>query len=1084
MTHNNIRDFVIAASGFAPTDEQAAIIGADPTKSHLVIAGAGSGKTTTMSQRVAWLVSREVFEPSQILGLTFTKKAAAELGHGISKQLASTGHTEDILGSDGVDVSTYNAFAAALYREHAALIGYDPEAVVLHEGAAWQLAWKIVSRCTSPVLETADISVVKLTEAVLRMAHELSDNLADPVKVSKYAHKMLASVIEYAANVEKWPEAKPKRSVPTAQRVALEQAKFFELMPVIIELAVDFQKDKKNRGFIEYSDQVARAFEIVKQFPEVGQRYRERYRTVLLDEYQDTSVVQTQFLAELFSDTSVIAVGDPNQSIYGFRGASANNLLQFGDHFRTKSTFSLSTSWRNPTSVLTVANKIAHPLRNDVAGNKGVADAAVELQPRPDADNGNVDVFAAITHLEEYAHLSEWMKDRISANPSKTAAVLVRKKNQLRPVVAALRQAGVEYQVTGLAGVLSEPVIVDLVAALRAAYDPGANAEIVRLLSGARWQVAPADLEALSGLAKRLLRTSADGSEFADSVRTAQYNSLEQDERASLVDAVEAIRTDQLPSSSFTKGFSEDGLVRIREAGTLLHRLRSRVGMPLSDVMAHAITLTRVDIEADANSKADLAEEALDSFANLIADFASFSDSVSLGTFLEWLSVVEEREQVSPRQQPARAGVVQVMTAHSSKGLEWDFVAVPGLTERDFPLKPQSTMGWLSNGHLPYEFRGDKDVLPVIDFTKLTSEKFIHDVIKDFKCEVKKKHEMEERRLAYVAVTRSKSELLLSWSPFSERAKRVEIGEFLTEAIQALNLPSKAGNPAGVGEQVKRELRNWPLDPLGSRRESVTAAAVAVRAAKPGGTVDEGLRRRIDALQAEHRGEETEAIRPTRVGASMAKDFIDNPEQALRRTRRPVPVQPFAQTRLGTLFHDWAEGRVTNSSSGGLDDGGHEIAPSDETIPNAFDQAELDRLKAVFGASQWGDWKAAFVEREIQLPIAGTVFPCKIDAVFEVGDRDTSKLDIREGAKYQVVDWKTGKVPADEADLELKQTQLALYRIAYAKHMGVPVEDIDAVFYYVSEDKIIRPSRFYDEAEFSSLWGEKMGSVATSSTSD
>lgn len=1076
MSIEQVRQFIVAAGDHPPTDEQAAIIDADPSHSHLVIAGAGSGKTTTMSQRVAWLVAQGLYRPSEVLGLTFTRKAAAELSKGIASKLNSAGLSQDALSAEVVEVSTYNSFAASLYRDHAALIGYEPNAIILSDASSWQLAWNLVKQANHPVLAEGFISLDAATQATITLAGQMSDNLADADAVHAYCERVLSRFMQH-----------PDTDIDTLRSSGASKAKIdeaakltrvFRLAPAFVELAVEYQRLKQQRGYIEYSDQVARAFEIIDRFPHVAESYRDRFRAVLLDEYQDTSVVQTRFLAKLFAGTSVIAVGDPNQSIYGFRGASSDNLLAFGKDFGTDSVFTLSTSWRNPRSVLTVANAIAEPLRESLAKTPELHDALKPLNPAEEAVDGVVDIRVFGDADEEYAGIGRWLHQRFAETPEASAAVLVRTKAVMQPLVAALRSQGLAVHVTGMAGVLSEPAVVDLTCALRAAYDPTANSELVRLLAGARWRIAPADLEQLAKFAARLLNHHPDGRSVDEATSQAQFDSFENVEIASLVDAVEVIRANQVPRPDWLESFSHVGLDRIREAGEMLRAIRARIGMPIDEVVAHAVSITRVDVEAHANSHASTALEALDGFADLVANFTQFSKSASLGSFLDWLEQVERRESVTPRQQPPRTGVVQVLTAHAAKGLEWDYVAIPQLGDLKFPIRPTSLSGWLSYGELPYRFRGDVDVLPSLELEDLSPTASLTERIEAFRAEMKIRHHEEERRLAYVAFTRAKSEMLLTTSTYGEGVRKSPPSRYLKEAAEALSLDSATLEPPSHAAQIIRPPQEWPLDPLGERRVSVEAAATAVKSAHPQAHVDVSLRRRIDVMIAELQGSTPQFTQPTRLGASVVKDYLKDPIAAISRAKRPVPQQPYPQTRLGTLFHLWAEHRTTGRIGPELDEGLFEGA---DELASAH---ELEQLQRTFESSLWGNWKASDIEREIHVPIAGTVFVCKLDAVFRV-DENAPRDDGRpEGISYQIVDWKTGKVPTSPEDLELKQTQLALYRIAYSKHLGIPIEQIDAVFYYVSDDVIIRPERLYDEAEFSSLWGEKMGSVATSSTED
>jgi DNA helicase-2/ATP-dependent DNA helicase PcrA len=195
---------------------------------------------------------------------------------------------------------------------------------------------------------------------------------------------------------------------------------------------------------------------------------------------------------------------------------------------------------------------------------------------------------------------------------------------------------------------------------------------------------------------------------------------------------------------------------------------------------------------------------------------------------------------------------------------------------------------------------------------------------------------------------------------------------------------------------------------------------------------------------------------PTRIPASRFKDFVSDPAQVAAQLRRPMPQRPFRQTQLGTIFHSWVEERASLvGSRESIDSDALEL--DHDPAEAGIDTAELQRLKAVFERSAWASARPEAVEIEIHYPLDGQIMICKIDAVYPTG------------TGFQIVDWKTGRVPRDAADLEQKQLQLALYRLAFAHWKGIDPDAVDAVFYYVSEDRVIRPERLYSEDELVSL---------------
>ncbi|MGO3885265.1 MAG: UvrD-helicase domain-containing protein, partial [Mycetocola sp.] len=301
-----------------PTEQQQRVIEA-PLSPALVVAGAGSGKTETMANRIVWLLANGHVEVPDVLGLTFTRKAAGELQERVTRRVEQLG--ERVGGNDDIlataTVSTYNSFASGLYREYARTIGREPDATIITEASAWRLARDVVVTSNDPLLVELDASLDTITDAVLRLAHQLSDN--------DVAHRVadVAALAERFVGLADLPIDNPRKRKDYDSVVAA--VRDVRALPMLVTMAEQFQQKKLARGLLEFSDQISLAQRIIRTFPRARADYRARYRVVILDEYQDTSVVQTRLLSELFADHPVMAVGDPNQSIYGWRGASASN---------------------------------------------------------------------------------------------------------------------------------------------------------------------------------------------------------------------------------------------------------------------------------------------------------------------------------------------------------------------------------------------------------------------------------------------------------------------------------------------------------------------------------------------------------------------------------------------------------------------------------------------------------------------------------------------------------------------------------------------------------------------------------------
>jgi DNA helicase-2/ATP-dependent DNA helicase PcrA len=1032
-----------------PTDEQIAVIQA-PLTPALVVAGAGSGKTETMANRVLWLLANRHVRPGEILGLTFTRKAAGELAGRIRtriQQLAEAGMVADDYDAfEAPQVSTYNSFANSIYRDNAMLIGREGDGAILGSASAWQLARSLVTTSRDERLVELDKRVDDVTKAVLALSAAVAENIVDPSEVRGFA-------AEFAGLAD----------LPGVGRYAYEDAaalaRTVGSLDVLLDLAVQFAEAKQRRGFIEFSDQVALALQIVRGSPRIRSEFREQFRVVLLDEYQDTSVVQTWLLSELFGGHPVMAVGDPNQSIYGWRGASAANLESFSQQFGQGEalSFNLSTSWRNGHDILAVANALVAPLLPHTR-------VRVErLTPGPRATDRIVDVTFEESVVAEAEAAALWLKQQLATlegadGEPPTAAMLFRARKNQTFFIDALRKHEVPYHVLGVGGLLATPEIADLVSALTVVTNPSAGNELIRLLAGSRWRIGVRDLRFLRRLASWLNRRDLAQQPLADDVVQRLRDSVAEGEGGSVVDALDFIATAPAGHSQLAD-FSAVGVERLRDAGRTLAWLRTRAGLDLLDFVTLVEQELRLDIEVLANEFLPLGGANKEAFFDALAGYIAVDDSASLSGFLGWLREAEWRDGLAPRPEDAEPGTVQILTIHGAKGLEWDAVVVPRLVDEELPAKPREGYnGWLAFGQLPWPFRGDRNELPDFAWRGHDNRKQLLDERGAFTALVRERHEFEERRLAYVAVTRARHALLLTGSYWATQTKPRGPSPFLVELADSGVIGGLPGgtqhedNP--LGDEV--DLIVWPTDPLGGRRTRVEAAAAAVRAADPGNLGTWGPELELLLAERAARLDSSRSVPlPSRVPASRFKDFVTDPASVAASLRRPMPEKPYRATRLGTLFHSWVEER---SARGGSFEELDTLATEADTDDTLLDAAALSRLQATFETSRWADRQPIEVEREIHLVLDGQIIICKIDAVYE-----------RDG-KYEIVDWKTGKPPRDDQDLKSKQLQLALYRLAYSRWANIPLERIDAVFYFVAENAVVAPDHLDDEQERIARW--------------
>src|SRR6185312_1516915 len=360
-----------------PTDEQAAVVAA-PARAALVVAGAGAGKTETMAARVVWLVATGQVLPEQVLGLTFTRKAAQQLGVRVRTRLRRLAGSRllDDLDPSGVrraallagepTVATYHAYAGRLVGEHALRLPAEPGARLLGSTGAWQLAHRVVTTWADDL--DVDRVPATVTGYVLALAGELGEHLVEPGAVRAHAGAL-------AALLDQAPPGPRQRAEPSQRYRRWLEAQ--RMRHALIPLVEAFGARKRSERALDFGDQLAIAARVAAEHPEVGVQERGTYRAVLLDEYQDTGHAQRVLLRALFGAApgapagrdapAVTAVGDPCQSIYGWRGASAGNLARFRTDFPGPAgpadEYGLLTSFRNPPQVLALANAVSAPLR-------------------------------------------------------------------------------------------------------------------------------------------------------------------------------------------------------------------------------------------------------------------------------------------------------------------------------------------------------------------------------------------------------------------------------------------------------------------------------------------------------------------------------------------------------------------------------------------------------------------------------------------------------------------------------------------------------------------------------------------------
>jgi len=1033
----------------SPTDEQAAVISASPGPL-VVVAGAGAGKTETMAARVVWLVANGYADAGQVLGLTFTRKAAGQLLRRVRSRLARLsgfmGESQQA-AAGSPQVSTYHAFAGGLLREFGPLLPVEPDARLLGETERWQLAYEVVAGYPAP-LEIAKTPAA-VTAMVLKLSDELAEHLIDTDQL-RDTHVELERLVHTLPPGPRQRGDGPNRRLLDMLDTQTDRA---ALIPLIDALHARMREAK----VMDFGSQMSSAARLAVRCPQVGEELRARYRVVLLDEYQDTGHAQRVALSALFGGgvdggLALTAVGDPIQSIYGWRGASATNLPRFTTDFpfpdgTPAPTLELRTSWRNPPRALTLANAVSAEARRRSV-------AVRPLRPRPDADPGTV---LCALHRDVQTE-RDWVADRVAERYAEgvTAAVLVRRNADAGPVAAALSARGVPVEVVGLAGLLSIPEVAQTVSMLRLVADPAAGTAAMEVLTGPRWRLGAADLVALWRRAVQLHG------------RPPAVESAEDIAAAATADG--ACLADALADPGPSEGYSAEGHRRIAALGAELTRLRGFLAHPLVDLISEVRRVLGVDAEVRA---AGTGAEHLDRLTDVVAGYAERpgADVTGLLAYLDAAAAVENG--LAPAEVSVAPGRVQVLTVHAAKGLEWQIVAVPHLSSRLFPSTTMKRT-WLNDpADLPPLLRGDRAEpglhgVPLLDTSGVNDRKALEDVIGAHRDQLLQRGIDEERRLLYVALTRTEDTLLISghhWGATESKPRGPS--DFLCEIRGIIEAsgeagPADDGEACGVIESWEPEpedgepnpLREetveavWPVDPLRGRRAEIERGAqlVAAAMARPpaaGGADPQGWVADVDALLAERAraAEPRPVVLPAQVSVSALVELDRDPRGAARRLTRRLPARPDPHAALGTAFHDWVQRFYGAERLFDLDD----LPGAGD--PQTADPDQLDALQEAFRASAWALRTPVAVEVPFEMELAGTVVRGRIDAVFGEPDGGVT-----------VVDWKTGEPPGTAEARRHAAVQLGVYRLAWAGLSGCEASQVRAAFHYVRSGRTVTPN--------------------------
>lgn len=656
-----------------PEQLQAVTHGSGPL---LIVAGAGTGKTSVITSRIVWLIREGLAKPDESLALTFTDKAAGEMEERVDK-LLPYGYTD-------LWIHTFHAFAEKVLREHALEIGLSNDVKLLDTTAQWMLMHENLAKFNLDYFRPRG-NPTKFIHALLRHFSRAKDELVEPKDYLKYAESLKLGSDSTEIIGE---EVRRVEEIANAYHV--------------------YEQLLLERGATDFGGLINWTLKLLKERPLILDEYRRKFKYILVDEFQDTNYAQYEMVKILSAPTNnLTVVGDDDQSIYKFRGASISNILEFKRDFPNSKEIFLTKNYRSRQNLLDLSYKFIqqnNPYRLEVklGGGKSLSKKLLAVN----VGAGTIEHLHAGSNHEEARLVREKILDLKNSNSSLSwndFAILVRANDHAGLFIRALSDAGIPYEFFASRGLYTKPAILDLVSYFKLLDDFHDSPATYRVLNFKCWDIPSEDITKLLYWANR--------------------------KALSLFEAIKRASTFGVFSESEIAKFE-----RVRNAvarGSEFARRESVSKVLLNFLHDTGYIKSLTDDESEASSES---LRNLNRFWKMVQDYETLEKNPTLKNFLQKLDLeIESGEEgalgANPDDGPES---VKIMTVHAAKGLEFSYVFLVNLVDRRFPVT-----GRVEPIELPDKLV--KEILPEGDI-----------------------HLQEERRLFYVGCTRAKEGLFFT----------------------------------------------------------------------------------------------------------------------------------------------------------------------------------------------------------------------------------------------------------------------------------------------------------------------------------
>lgn len=722
----------------------------------LIVAGAGTGKTHAITQKIGYMIEQGWAKPEEILALTFTEKASAEMEERVDRLLP--------MGYVDLWISTFHGFTEKILKAHGLDIGLPTQAKLLNEFEQWRLIQKNLDRFELSYYRPTG-NPTKFIDALLRHFSRLKDENITP-----------ADYLAYVRELEKKPAARKKLKLQMPVEEVTEEMLDQEISR-LAEVAGAYQVYQQlllDEGGMDFGDLINYCLQLFRERPLILAQYQEQFKYIVVDEFQDTNWSQYELVKMLAAKRrNLIVVGDDDQSIYRFRGASMSNILQFRQDYPEAHQVVLTENYRSKQSILDLAyefiklnnpNRLECQLEQKSQGTKEPGNKKAKKQegsqcilnkqlqsnqPGP----GQIELLTGVDLEDEVRQVVQKIVDIKTADEDLSwsdFAILVRANSSANEFCSVFEKNDIPFQFLASRGLYVKGVIMDVVAYLKLLDDYHESRAMYRVLNFPFLGFTYKELVDFNFTANKKARSLFDTLRHADSESWSAETKKKIFTILSLLSKHSRLVRD--------KRTSEVVLAFMNESGYLKH-LMSLSGRESQENLSY-----------------------LNQFMKRISEFEQSSDDKSVKNFLEELNMEIQAGEEGSLAPDVEIGpdTVKIMTVHASKGLEYKYVFIVSMVDKRFPAI------------------GHKEAIAIPDA-------LVKEVLPEGDT-----HLEEERRLFYVAMTRAKEGLFFSWAPEYGGAQKKKPSRFLVETgligeAKSESKKTRGQNTAEQFQQAKKQ---------------------------------------------------------------------------------------------------------------------------------------------------------------------------------------------------------------------------------------------------------------------------------------